>query len=189
MKVRITYPHVEKKKRQRAAVIAWARWPFILAAMVLAAVNLALGGPAWSLIGIWAIWVLWTFFISPTLVEYNRISLWIRFITDSCIMLLIIDGVYTSGWAFMVVPIVHFGGLFVSAVLFFTDVEQQKHNMMPILFLIVTGLISSVSGIAVFGVTWELLVMGSLPLALLIIFFVVLKFDFVRELKKRFHIR
>ena len=88
MNVKIIYPHAEKKKIQRQDVIHWAKWPFLLAVIACVIVNIAAGLPAWCLISIWSLWMVWSFFISPALVEYNRISLWIRFITSSSILLL-----------------------------------------------------------------------------------------------------
>ena len=97
MKVKIVYPHVETKKPQRQDVIHWAKWPFLLSAFVCAVVNVAVGGPAWCLIALWSLWMVWSFLISPDMVEYNRISVWIKLITSTSILLMIIDALFLPG--------------------------------------------------------------------------------------------
>lgn len=188
MKINITYPHIEKKKRQRQDIINQAKWPFVLAAVACAIVNISVGPPAWSLIALWSIWMVWTIVISPDLVEYNRIRLWIRLITNTSVLLIIIDLLFPPGWSIDVVPIVYFSGMAIAGVLFFTDLVRQKQNMMPMLTLIAIALISSAAGLIIWH-NWELIVMGATALTLLIVSIIVLGKDFVREFQKRFHIR
>lgn len=189
MTVKITYPHAEKKKMQRQDVIRWAKWPFLLAATACVIVNIAIGFPAWCLISNWSLWMVWSFLISPALVEYNRISLWICFITHSSILLLIIDTVFPSGWSAAAVPIVDFGGLVIASILFFTDLERQKQNMMPMLLLLISCFILFASGALLKHMNWEVTVMGAFAAALLAVCLVVLKKGFAREIIKRFHTR
>jgi len=189
MKVKITYPTVERKRIQRQDVIRWGKWLFLLAAIICVVVNTATGPPAWCIIGAWSFWVIWSFLISPALIEYNRISLWIRLITSTSIMLVIIDALFQSGWSIMVVPLVQFGGLAMASILFFTDLDKQKQNMMPMLLLLAACLFSSISGLLLGRITWEVIVMGAFAFVLLVVCFLVLGNDFIREIKKRFHMR
>ena len=71
MKLEITYPAVPVKKLRRNRVIRIARWPFLLAAVICPVINLMTGGSPWSLIVLVGIYMVWTFLISPDLVEYN----------------------------------------------------------------------------------------------------------------------
>lgn len=191
MKVKITYPHVERKKLQRQDLIRLAGWPFALSALVCVIVNLATGGPAWSVMTIWSLWIVWSFVISPDLVEHNRISIWIRLITTTSILLLIIDLTFPTGWSIEVVPNVCFSGLFVAGVLFFTDLDRQQQNMMPMLQLIILALIASIIGLLVWREEsrWALLVMGIVAAVLLVACFAVMGRGFVREFRKRFSVR
>lgn len=191
MKVNITYPHVAKRKLQRQTLIHLARWPFLFSALIVALVNMATGGPAWSVLALWSLWMVWSFLISPDLVEYNRISIWIRLITYTSILLLIIDAVFPTGWSIEVVPNVCFCGLFIAGVLFFTDIERQQQNMMPMLTLIGISLLSSAVGLALWKgeSRWALIVLGAVAATLLVICVVVLRHGFVREVKKRLHTR
>ena len=112
-----------------------------------------------------------------------------KLITCTCILLLLIDIFLSPGWAVEVVPIVCSVGLVVSAVLFFTDVERQKQNMLPMLLLIFIAIISSAFGLFLWHEEsrWALAVMGAFGVALLAACAVVLKGDFLRELKRRFY--
>lgn len=191
MRVNITYPQPEKRKRQRQDVIDHAKWPFLLAGFVCAVVNIATGGPAWSLIAIWSLWMAWSFVIAPDLVEYNRISFWIRLITSISILLIIIDALFPLGWSLEVVPIIFFAGLTIAGILFFTDLERQKQNMLPMLALIALSLLASLIGLLFWRAEshWTLIVLGVIALTLLAACIMVMGGDFLREVRKRLHTR
>lgn len=186
----MNYPLPNKRKIRRQDMIRWGRWPFLLAACLCPVINLCVGGPAWGVIVLWSLWMVWSFLFSPDLVECNRISLLIKLITSTSVLLILIDGLLSPGWAIEVVPIVCFSGLAVSGALIFTDLERQKQNMLPML-LIALSIFCSLVGLLVWREEsrWALAVMGALAVALLTACAVVLGNDFIRELKKRFHTR
>ena len=74
MKLKITYPPIEKRKLQRKHFLRVIRWPVLFAVVACPIVNLAVGGRAWSLIVLMSIYMAWSLILSPDLVEYNRIS-------------------------------------------------------------------------------------------------------------------
>lgn len=189
MKVELTYPHIEKRRLTRRAIIDGAKWPFLLAAYVCPIINLWCGGPAWSVIVLFALWVDWTAMFAPTMVEYNRISQPIKLIIDTCILLVLIDVLLSPGWAVKVVPIVCFGGLMLAAVLFFTDINRQKQNMMPLLWLTLLALIGSIVGLILWrqDTGWAMIITCASAFALLIVYISVMGEELLRELKKRFH--
>lgn len=190
MNVKITYPIISKRKVQRNRYLEIVRWPMLAAAIASVLVNWATGGKAWSLIVLMSLYMVWTLVLSPDLVEYNRISQFIKLITCTCILLTLIDVFLISGWAVIVVPIVGFGGLIVAGILFLTDLERQKQNMRPMLELIFLCLIGSIVGLQVWHGRgrWTMIVMGATALVLLIVSIIVLGEDFPRELKRRFHV-
>lgn len=164
MKIKITYPKVAKSKLERKKLIAITKWPIIIAIVTCPIVNIAVGGKAWSLVVLWSIYMLWTLVISPDLVEYNRISQFVKLITLTSILLTIIDLCLAPGWAIEVVSILNFSALFVVGVLFFTDLERQKQNMMPLLFIIFYSIVTSVVGLSLYHTedNWALAVRGSI---------------------------
>ncbi len=191
MKIKITYPSVKKHKLQYKKFLSIIRWPILFAAYICPIMNIVTGGNAWSLIVLMSLYIVWTLILSPDMVEYNRISQFTKLITCSCILLTLIDVFLAPGWAIEVVPIVCFCGLVISGILFFTDFERQKQNMLPMLMLIFFAIIGSIVGLCLWHEEsrWALAVMGAFAVALLIVCMVTLGNDFVRELRRRFHIK
>ena len=122
------------------------------------------------------------------MIEYNRISQFVKLITLTSILLTIIDLCLAPGWAIEVVSILNFSALFVVGVLFFTDLERQKQNMMLLLFIIFYSIVTSVVGLSLYHTedNWALAVMG-VAFLLLVLMMIVLKGTFINEFKKRFH--
>ncbi|MDL2257953.1 DUF6320 domain-containing protein [Eubacteriales bacterium OttesenSCG-928-K08] len=189
MKIKITYPHIADKKWPRKKVIALIRLVFLGIAALCVFLNIVTKTSPWSVIVLWALFTTWSFIIWPDLVEFNRISLWIRLVTSTAVLLNIIAALFSPNAATAGVPIVWFIGVTVSGILFFTDLERQKQNMLPMLLLIFVCIFSSISGLILRGVSWELIVMGVFALALLVACFIVMRNGFVQEVKKRFHTR
>ena len=189
MKIKITYPYVEKRKLKRQKFFTTMRWMFFIAAVICPIVNIVTGGRAWSIIVLMSLYTAWTLILSPDLVEYNRISQFIKAIICTSIRLILIDVLLAPGWAIEVVPMVCFCGLVVSGLMFFTDIERQKQNMLPMLLLIIFAIVGSVIGLSVWHEEsrWALAVMGGSALLLLSACVVTLGNDFVRELRRRFH--
>ncbi len=190
MDVEIVYPTTTPSQRHRAWLIDWAKWPFLAAAYTCPILNLALGGPAWSVVVLWGLWMIWSFTFSPALVELNRISQAVKLVVDAVILMVLIELLLTPGWAVEVVPIVSFGALIVVAVLFFTDFRRQRQNMAPMLVLAVLCLVMAVTGLIFWesSTKWSLIVLASLAGALLIATFLVPGASLVREAQKRFHV-
>ena len=195
MNINITYPELSKKRATREKLIRVLRLPFILLAFACPVVNIAVGGPAWSVVSLFGLYMIWNLAVAIDLIEYNRTSQFIKFITYSIIMLILIDTLLTpdSPWGTTVIPIVTFSALVVAAVLFFTDFERQRHNLMPLLIIDIlclfaaAGMIIYIVESAVDMVLWPYIVMGSVSLALLISLAFTLKGGFIAELKRRFH--
>lgn len=191
MKVELVYPSRRRKAFQRKRLLGIVRWPFLFVAYFCPIANICIGGKAWSVIVLMSLYMIWSMALATDLVEYNRISQLIKLLTDSCILMILIDRLLAPGWAVSVVPMVCFGGLVVSGILFFTDLRRQKQNMLPLLTLTIEALIASVVFLSVWQdmSQWPYIVMGAVALALLIACVSVLGSDFKRELKRRFHIR
>ena len=197
MNINITYPELSKKRATREKLIRILRLPFVLVAFACPIINIAVGGPAWSVVSLFGLYMIWNLAVAIDLIEYNRTSQFIKFITYSIIMLILIDTLLTpdSPWGTTVIPIVTFSALVVAAVLFFTDFERQRHNLMPLLIidslclLAAVGMIIYIVESTVDMALWPYIVMGSVSFALLISLAFTLKGGFIAELKRRFHAR
>jgi tryptophan-rich sensory protein len=105
--------------------------------------------------------------------------------------MVLIDTFLVSGWALDVISIVSFASVIISGILFFTDFNRQKQNMLPMFYLIVIALIWSMVGLfsALEVMSWPLIVLGGVTLLLLAVIIITLRGDFIRELKCRFHLK
>ncbi|MBN1778014.1 MAG: hypothetical protein JW811_07820 [Clostridiales bacterium] len=189
MKIEIIYPVRTKQALQRSRIIKYARLPFLLAAYLCPVFNLYFGGNAWSVVVLWALWMVWTLMLSPDLVEYNRISQTIKTVEYTCVLMILIDVLLTPGWAVDVVFIVCFSSLILTAALFFSDLRKQRQNMLPMLLFIAISIAASIVGLTLWKGTnlWPAMLAGVLALALALACYSVLGRDFLLEFKKRFH--
>ena len=191
MKIKITYPKVSPKIIKHQRLINFMKWPLLIAVVICPIINLITGGKAWSLVVLMSIYMAWDLVISRDLVEYNRISQFVKLITLTSLLLITIDVFLAPGWALEAVPILIFSGLIVTSVLFFTDIERQKQNIFPFLFLILLSIFSSIVGLSFYHEkdSWPLTVMGVVALFLLITLSFTLKENIINELKKGFSVK
>lgn len=191
MKIKITYPKVSPKIIKHQRLINFMKWPLLIAVVICPIINLITGGKAWSLVVLMSIYMAWDLVISRDLVEYNRISQFVKLITLTSLLLITIDVFLAPGWALEAVPILIFSGLIVTSVLFFTDIERQKQNIFPFLFLILLSIFSSIVGLSFYHEkdSWPLTVMGMVALFLLITLTITLKENIINELKKGFSVK
>lgn len=191
MKIKITYPKVSPKIIKHQRLINFMKWPLLIAVVICPIINLITGGKAWSLVVLMSIYMAWNLVISRDLVEYNRISQFVKFITLTSLLLITIDVFLAPGLALDAVPILIFSGLIVTSVLFFTDIERQKQNIFPFLFLILLSIFSSIIGLSFYHEkdSWPLTVMGIVALFLLITLSITLKENIINELKKGFSVK
>ena len=191
MKIKITYPKVSPKIIKHQRLINFMKWPLLIAVVICPIINLITGGKAWSLVVLMSIYMAWNLVISRDLVEYNRISQFVKLNTLTSLLLITIDVFLAPGWALEAVPILIFSGLIVTSVLFFTDIERQKQNIFPFLFLILLSIFSSIIGLSFYHEkdSWPLTVMGAVALFLLITLSITLKENIINELKKGFSVK
>lgn len=191
MKIKITYPKVSPKIIKHQRLINFMKWPLLIAVVICPIINLITGGKAWSLVVLMSIYMAWDLVISRDLVEYNRISQFVKLITLTSLLLITIDVFLAPGWALEAVPILIFSGLIVTSVLFFSDIEKQKQNIFPFLFLILLSIFSSIIGLSFYHEkdSWPLTVMGAVALFLLITLSITLKENIINELKKGFSVK
>ena len=191
MKINIIYPSRSIKQFRRDRFLKIMRWPFLSIAYISPIVNLIFGGVWWSIIVIAGVLMIWNLFFEVDLIEYNRISQFTKFVIYSCVMLFLIDIILIPGWMIEVLSIVSFSSLIVAGTLFFSDIERQKQNMMPLFILISLNVIGTIFGLALDSgkFYWTYIVMGSISVALVLSCVIVLGKSFVRQIVKRFHIK
>ncbi len=190
MDIEYIYPRIKKRKRFWDMVRYITRWVFIAMAYAAPIVNIAVGGKPWCLIVIWSLWLAWWVIFSPPLVEFNRISHTSTSLVYTCILLILIDTIYSFGWGSFVIPIVAFGTLVLIGVLFLSDITKQRQNIMPMVWLITASLLGIIASLIGWPkMNWPMITLGSTALALLMVCVVILRKDLLKELEKRFHIK
>ena len=191
MQIKNTYPETTRSTRNRRKLLTVLRWPFIISALASLIVNLVIGGPLWSIIVIFSLYAIWDMILSPDLIEYNRTSQSVKTLFFSITLLALIDIFIVKILAPFVIPIVCFGGLAVCDVLFFSNMEKQKHNMMYLLNFIFLSIIGSSLALWLGKDVqkWPYIVLLGLSVTSLLALIIVLKQDFKLEFKRRFHIK
>jgi hypothetical protein len=188
MDIKIVYPHVSRKKRTAPVLRTATKWAFLFTAYACVISNLYAGGKAWSVVVVWSLWFLWSFLFAPDMVEYNRISQASKLLAYSCILLILINVLLAPGWAAFVVPVICFGGLILIAVLFFTDYEKQRQNMMPMVWLLIGSIVMIIMALAGWPeMSWPMVAMGATALGILVLCFGVMGRTLLLEIRKRFH--
>ena len=118
-------------------------------------------------------------------------SQFIKFVGCLCVLLTLIDSLLSPGWSIITVSVILCCGLSISGILLFTDLEKQKHNMFPMLLLIVIVIIRTIIGVCIYRGANRIvsIIMGMFALILIVLCVIALGGDFIRELRCRFHIR
>ena len=192
MHVKNTYPKITKVSRNRKRMLNIVRWPFLAVSVAASIVNLWIGGPLWSILVILTLVIVWKMILSPDLVEFNRISQSIKVTVWSSILIAAVDLLFVNNrFALFVIPIVCFAGLTNCIVLFFTDLEIQKHNMLPLINFIFVSIIGSAIALYFYHneENWPLIVLFCLSVLSLLSLIIVLGQDFKIEMQRRFHIK
>ncbi len=191
MKINITYPSKNINRIKREHILKIIRWPFLGIAYLSVIINLIIGGLCWSVLILLFLYMIWNLIFELDLIEYNRISQFTKISIYLCIMLFLIDIILIPGWMVEVLSIASFSLLVIVGVLFFSDIERQKQNMMPLFSLIILNVIGTILGLSFDkgSFYWTYIVMGFVSLAIIILCIIVLGREFILELIKRFHIR
>ena len=191
MEMKNVYPD-NLKSRGRSLNIVRRVFMFILWTGSLASVivNLSTGKPWWSAVVVVSVFAVHKLLLSPQLVERNLIGLFINLASYSSLILLSIGLTLSGGWDLFVIPIVCAGSILICTLMFLFDTEGQKNSVHA------SAVLSFLCSVAFLVGFLKLqgrdkLVMGICALvsaSCLVIYFSVLRTDFFRELRRRFHI-
>ncbi len=190
MDFEVIYPNIKKTSLAMLRVRTVFGLIFLAAAVACPVVNIAVGGKAWSVIVLWALYMVWTLVLKAPLVERNLISQGVRLSVMIGILLILIDRLLYPGWAAFVVPIVAYGALIVLAILFFVNVSKQRHNVMPLVIVTLAAAIGSVVAMLVFSeISWPMIVLAVTAGVLFIATVLILRTRLISEIVKRFHLK
>lgn len=190
MQIEMIYPKIKRRSLFMRRLRFVCGYVFLAAALICPVVNLLVGGPAWSVIALWSLYMVWTLLLKQPLVERNLLSQGVRLLADLSALLVLIDRLLCPGWAAFVVPLVDCAALAALCVLFFADMNKRRHNVMPLIAALVLSLTGSVLALFVFDLrTWPMIALASVSASLLAASAVALGGRLPAELHRRFHIR
>jgi len=190
MEMKNVYPD-NLKNRGRGLYIVRKIFMFILwiGALASVIVNISTGKPWWSAVVVVSVFAVHRLLLSPQLVERNMIGLFINLASYASLILLSIGLTLSEGWDLFVIPIVCSGSILICTLMFIFDTEGQKNSVHASAMLSFLCTVAFLVGFLKLQGR-EKLVMGICGLvaaACLVIYFSVLRTDFFRELKRRFH--
>ena len=164
------------------------KWIFILGFIVCPIVNYYVGEPAWSVIVLVSIVFLWTTLLSPSVLEITSIGLVFRTGSFAIILTTLIGLLISPGWLGFVLPIIGFGTLAISGILFFSNLHKHRNNIMPLIWEILIALVAFLVLFFKFDkLNWPTITMGSLAAIMAITGLIAFHKEIWRELRKRFH--
>ena len=190
MEIKNIYPdNLKLKGRFRAVFTPIVTGILWLGVLVSFLVNFYTGAPWWSAVVLASALLVQNVFLSPRLVERNLIGFFISLSSYSSIVLFSISMTLSPGWDFFVIPIVCSGSILLCTILLLADKEGQKNSIhsSAMLSLICSGGFSY----GFFHLQGrDRLVMGIcalVALTALVVYCVVLRADFFREIRRRMH--
>lgn len=189
MEVKNVYPTPTKRVRFLHHLRRVLSYVFIAAAIVCPVVNLAVGGKAWSLIVVWAVYTAACLIFTP-LVEYNLIGQGTRLVINVAVLLLLIDRFLAPGWAYIAVPAIVSTCLLVLTVLLLSDLRRRGGNVLPLMLVLTASVVVSVFFIVSPDKQFvPMLVLGALSAVLLIAVLLTVRGRILLEIRKYFHTR
>ena len=188
MQIDLIYPERTKRSRRIEKIGKVLEWLSLAACVICPIVNYYVGGKAWSVVVIWAVYSFWSLILSPDIVERNMISQTAKVIWKASVLLGLIDYCLAPGWADFVIPIIGFSGLLFVAVIYLADYKRQRQNAMPMIWLFIFALAFSIASLLGWlKLNWPMMVLGGISSVLSILGAVAFHGDLALELKKRFH--
>ena len=173
------FMHKLRKVLKFIAINAFVLCPFI---------NYFIGGKLWSVVTLWSIFVFWRLFLSPDILEFTSVGQVFRIGSYAIIELILVDLFLSPGWIGFVLPIVGFGILILSAVLFLINLDAHRNNIMPLIWETIMALAAF---IVVYYVkeelNWPMITLGGIAAVFALVGLIAFHKDIWRELRKRFH--
>ncbi|HPE15222.1 MAG TPA: DUF6320 domain-containing protein [Bacilli bacterium] len=190
MKINSCYPSIEKKIKQEYKIYNIVCLMLTFSALTCIIINISVGGKPWSLLVVGGGIIFYLIFVYKPLIDNLFIRRFTYTIFAICGYLYLIDYVEGTSWSSYVIKIICFSVLIVQTIFLFTFYNKQKVQMIPIFLTTILSIIIAILALCgLIILNWPLIVFGSIGTALLIIFFTILRKNFIKELKKYFYIK
>lgn len=188
--IRIEY----SDKKKSSLFMFWfkrlLKWIMTLGIVTCPIVNHLTGGPLWSVVADVAMVFFWIEVLSPDVLENNMLRQVFRLGSFAIIETTLIGIFLSPGWLGFVLPIIGFGILLISVLLFVINLDKHRNCIMP---LILETLIALVAFIVMVNITeqlnWPMITLGAVSSFVAFTGLVIFHKDIWVELRKRLHIK
>lgn len=188
--IRIEY----SDKKKSSLFMFWfkrlLKWIMALGIVTCPIVNHLTGGPLWSVVADVAMVFFWIEVLSPDVLENNMLRQVFRLGSFAIIETTLIGIFLSPGWLGFVLPIIGFGILLISVLLFVINLDKHRNCIMP---LILETLIALVAFIVMANITeqlnWPMITLGAVSSFVAFTGLVIFHKDIWVELRKRLHIK
>ena len=188
--IRIEY----SDKKKSSLFMFWLkrvlRWIIALGIVTCPIVNYFIGGPAWSVVADVAMIFFWKEILAPDVLENNSLRQVFKLGSFAIIETTLIGVILSPGWLGFVLPIIGFGIIAISVVLFLINLDKHRNCIMP---LIIETIIALVAFMVMFSINrelnWPMITLGGVSAFVAFSGLVVFHRDIWTELKKRLHIK
>ena len=188
--IRIEY----SDKKKSSLFMFWfkrlLKWIMALGIVTCPIVNHLTGGPLWSVVADVAMVFFWIEVLSPDVLENNMLRQVFKLGSFAIIETTLIGIFLSPGWLGFVLPIIGFGILLISVLLFVINLDKHRNCIMP---LILETLIALVAFIVMVNITeqlnWPMITLGAVSSFVAFTGLVIFHKDIWVELKKRLHIK
>lgn len=186
----ISYPVYKRISRRRQRARFWSIGLLVTLTCATVIVNISVGGKPWSLYAVVGAVINYQTFFSRKLVESSMIRKFISVIISVCILMGIIQILSPSEVAAvqMIIPIILWGALIISAFLYFIDFQSQKSHLLPILLTICVSFVCMGTGLWLFNVIrWPSIVLMSISTSIVLFSVLFYRKPIKAEIRKKFH--
>lgn len=188
--IRIEY----SDKKKSSLFMFWfkrlLKWIMALGIVTCPIVNHLTGGPLWSVVADVAMVFFWIEVLSPDVLENNMLRQVFKLGSFAIIETTLIGIFLSPGWLGFVLPIIGFGILLISVILFVINLDKHRNCIMP---LILETLIALVAFIVMVNITeqlnWPMITLGAVSSFVAFTGLVIFHKDIWVELRKRLHIK
>ena len=188
--IRIEYSDKKKSSLFMFWFKSLLKWIMALGIVTCPIVNHLTGGPLWSVVADVAMVFFWIEVLSPDLLENNMLRQVFKLGSFAIIETTLIGIFLSPGWLGFVLPIIGFGILLISVLLFVINLDKHRNCIMP---LILETLIALVAFIVMVNITeqlnWPMITLGAVSSFVAFTGLVIFHKDIWVELRKRLHIK
>ena len=190
MKIENDYPKIKRRINRLLIIRKIILLLFLLSIIAVVTINLVVGGKLWMFYVLGAEALFYFAFLNYPLIDNFLIKRVTVVLFLACAYLYIIDLINKTKWSYFVIGIVAFSVIAIQLMFFFIGYKYQKRKIIPVFLTSVGATIYCILSILrVVKITWPIIVLGSLGLATLLMFFIFYYKIITNELKKYFNLK